>query len=101
MTFVCARYRLAGDLTTKELEKLGHLSTLYGIRGLSIEDRDLLVEYDASRIREAEVLAALRRTGIPAEPLEPIPLGGLDRTGESRDFAWPTRGLSPANQKQK
>ena len=61
----------------------------------------MTVEYDASRIHEAEVLASVRGMGIPVEPLQPIPLGGFDYTGEFRDFAWPTEGLSPVNQKVK
>jgi hypothetical protein len=101
MTFLNSRYRLPSDLTPRELDRLGRLTTLYGVRALSIEDGYLSVEYDASRVREAEVLAAIRNTGIPVEPLEPIPPGALDYTGEVRDFAWPTTGLSPVNQKLK
>jgi len=47
------------------------------------------------------VLAAVRGVGIPAQPQEPIPLGGFDHTGEFRDFAWPTTGVHPVNQKAK
>jgi len=99
MTFLKTRYKLKKELTPEELEHLARLSTVYGIRGLSFEGQDLIVEYDASRIHEAEALAQVRGTGIPAEPLLPIPLGGFDHTGEFRDFAWPTQGLSPVNQK--
>jgi hypothetical protein len=99
MTFLTTRYRLTRELTPPELEHLARLSTTYGIRGLDFEGSDLVVEYDASRIHEAEVLAAVRRAGIPVAPLEPIPLGGFDRTGEFRDYAWPTTGLSPVNRK--
>jgi len=66
-----------------------------------LEGQDLIVEYDASRIHEAEVLARVRCTGIPVEPLQPIPAGGFDYTGEFHDFTWPTEGLSPVNQKAK
>jgi hypothetical protein len=99
MTFLKTRYRLARPFTPKELERLNQFSTLYGIRGLSLEDQTLTIDYDASRIHEAAVLAAVRATGIPVEPLQPIPPGAFDYTGEFRDFAWPTEGLSPANQK--
>jgi len=99
MTFLNTRYRLTRSLTTEELEGLGKLSTLYGILGLNFEGEDLLVEYDASRIHEAEVLAAVRRAGIPVAAEKPIPPGGFDYTGEFKDFAWPTSGVSPANQK--
>jgi hypothetical protein len=101
MTFLKTRYKVKRELTTVDLEHLSGLSTVYGIRGLSFEDQDLLVEYDASRIHEAEVLAKVRGTGVPVEPLQPIAPGGFDHTGEFRDFAWPTEGLSPANQKAK
>jgi hypothetical protein len=101
MTFLKTRYTLTKQITPRDLDRLSRLSTVYGIRGLSFEDRTLVVEYDASRIHEAEVLAHIRRTGVPADPQRAIPLGGLDYTGEFRDFAWPTQGLSPVNQKAK
>ena len=101
MTFLKTRYNVKKELTPKDLEHLSRLSTVYGIRGLSLEGHDLIVEYDASRIHEAEVLAQLRSQGIPAEPPQPIPPGGFDHTGEFHDFAWPTQGLSPVNQKAK
>jgi len=101
MTFLKTRYTVKKELTPQEFERFSRLSTVYGIRGLSIEGRDLNIEYDASRIHEAEVLAKVRAVGIPAEPSQPIPLGAFDHTGEFRDFAWPTEGLSPVNQKSK
>ena len=101
MTFLRTRYGIKKELGAKDLERLSHLSTVYGIRGLSFEGQDLVVEYDASRIHEAEVLARVRGTGVPVEPHQAIPAGGFDHTGEFRDFAWPTEGLSPVNQKAK
>ena len=101
MTFLNTRYRLTRNLSAKEFEKLSGLSTVYGIRGLSIEGEELILEYDASRIHEAELLAAIRAAGIPVEPPAPIPPGGFDYTGEFKDFAWPTQGLTPVNAKQK
>ena len=99
MTFLKTQYRLTRSLAPRELERLNQLSTVYGIRGLALEGLNLTVDYDASRIHEAAMLAAVRTTGIPVEPLQPIPLGALDYTGEFRDYARPTEGLSPANQK--
>jgi len=101
MTFLTTRYRLARALTAKELERLGRLATHYGIRSISFEGEDLVVEYDASRIHEAEVLATVRGAGIPSEPQKQIPAGAFDYTGEFKDFAWPVQGLSPFNAKQK
>ena len=80
---------------------MGRLSTLYGIRGLSVNEQELVLEYDASRMHEAEAIAAIRRAGIAVEPQQPIPSGAFDLRGEFKDFAWPTTGLSPANQPQK
>jgi len=99
MTFLTTRYRLTRTLTTPDLQKLSHLSTLYGIRGLNVEGQLLAVEYDASRIHEAEVLAEVRKAGIAVEPEKLIPLGSFDYTGEFRDFAWPAQGLTPVNRK--
>jgi hypothetical protein len=101
MTFLTTRYRLSGALTSKELSGLNRLSTTYGIRGISIDGQDLVVEYDASRIHEAEVLAQIRSAGIPVQPQKPIAPGACDYTGEFRDFAWPVQGLTPVNAKQK
>jgi len=101
MTFLVTRFNLKQEPTPKELDRLARLSTVYGIRGISIEDQTLLLEYDASRIHEAEVLAEVRRTGVAVEPAQAIPAGSFDDTGEFRDFAWPTQGLSPANMKVK
>ena len=99
MTFLTTRYHLKQNLTPKDLERLHSLSTVYGIRGLFIEGQLLELEYDASRIHEAEVLAQVRRAGIAVGPEKAIAPGSFDYTGEFRDFAWPTQGLSPANQK--
>jgi hypothetical protein len=101
MTFLKTRFSLKRELSNHDLEKLSQLSTVYGFRALSFEGQDLIVDYDASRIHEAEVLAQVRATGIPVEPLQAIPQGGFDYTGEFRDYAWPMNGLSPVNQKSK
>jgi hypothetical protein len=97
MTFLTTRYHLKRVLTPRDFERLHTLSTVYGIRGLSIEGQFLVLEYDASRIHEAEVLAQVRQAGIAVEPEKPLAPGSFDYTGEFRDFAWPTQGLSPAN----
>jgi hypothetical protein len=99
MTFLTTRFRLTRALTSKDFERLRGLSTLYGIRKLSLEETVLVVEYDASRSHEAEVLAQVRRAGIAVEPEQPIAAGSFDYSGEFKDFAWPTQGLSPVNRK--
>lgn len=99
MTFLNTRYRLAGPLAAREYSRLNSLMSVYGIRGVDIQGDDLVVEYDASRVHEAEVLAAVRGTGIAVLPPRAIPAGGFDYTGEFKDYSWPVRGLSPANQR--
>ena len=99
MTFLKTRYRLARAFSPKELERLNQFSTQYGIRGLSLEGQNLTIDYDASRLHEAAVLAAVRAIGVPVEPIQAILPGAFDYTGEFRDFAWPAEGLSPVNQK--
>jgi hypothetical protein len=101
MTFLITRYPLVRSLTPKDLERLRGLTTHYGIRGVSIEGEALAVEYDASRMHEAEVLGCVRNAGIAVKPEREIPLGAIDHTGEFKDFAWPTTGLSPVNSSQK
>lgn len=101
MTFFKAHFRLTRALAPRDLEKFTGLSSVYGIRGLAIDRNELVVEYDASRMHEAEALAALRQAGLPVAPSHPISAGAFDSTGEFKDFAWPITGLSPANQKQK
>ena len=99
MTFLKTQYRLTRSLAPQELERLNQLSTVYGIRGLALAGPNLTVDYDASRLPAAASLAVVRHTGIPVEPPQPIAPGAFDYTGEFRDFAWPTSGLSPVNQK--
>jgi hypothetical protein len=99
MTFLKTQFKLDRKPISKDFEHLARLSTVYGIRGLAFAGQELVVEYDASRLHEAEVLALVRGTGLPVDPLQPIPEGGFDWTGEFHDLDWPTRGLSPANQK--
>ena len=99
MTFLNTRYRLTRHLNTGELEKVASVATIYGFRGLDFDGDDLVIEYDASRIHEAEVLAAVRKAGLPVAARQPIAPGGFDHTGEFKDFAWPTSGVTPVNQR--
>ena len=99
MTFLNTRYRLTRSLVGEEIERAATLSTIYGIRGVDFQGDELVIEYDASRIHEAEVLAAVRRAGLPVAAGKPIAPGGFDYNGEFKDFAWPTSGVTPVNQK--
>jgi hypothetical protein len=45
--------------------------------------------------------AGARKVALPVAPSQPIPCDAFDYTGEFKDFAWPTTGVSPANEKLK
>ena len=72
MTFLKTRFKLKKELTTKDLERLSRFP-LFTDFAPSFEGQVLVVEYDASRIHEAEVLAQVRRPGVPVEPCNPFP----------------------------
>jgi hypothetical protein len=101
MTFLKTRFHLTRPVNEKDFPKFGRLSTVYGLRGVAVQGDELAVDYDASRLHEAEVLAEVRKLGLPVTPATPIPSGAFDSTGEFKDFAWPTSGLSPVNQPRK
>ena len=67
MTKVQMRFRLQRPLDDATLTKLARTHTLYGIQRVSITADDALtVEYDATRLRPAEVEAALAAAGVAA-----------------------------------
>jgi allophanate hydrolase subunit 1 len=61
-------FRLREPLNDASLAKLSDASVIYGIQKVKLGDGSLMVEYDASRMRPAEVEAALAQAGIAAEP---------------------------------
>ena len=67
MTTVEIRIKLQRTLELSEVESLGRLSSVYGIRKVRADGRELLVEFDATRMNEAEVLSLVRGAGLPAE----------------------------------
>jgi hypothetical protein len=67
MTKVQLRFRLLHPLDDATLAKLAATHTLYGIQKVNVTAADALtVEYDATRLRPAEVEAALAAAGIAA-----------------------------------
>jgi allophanate hydrolase subunit 1 len=66
MTRVQIHFRLQKPLDSATLSKLAGTHTLYGIQKVSVADDSLTVEYDASRLRPAEVEAALAAAGVCA-----------------------------------
>ena len=67
MTFLEANYRYRGPLSAAQLKRLGELSGHYGIRRLRLDEEHSIahIEFDASRLKESEVVHWIRRAGIP------------------------------------
>ena len=63
-----ARFRLQSVLSPAQLERLAELRVVYGVLNFEWPEGagEFTVEYDATRLRPAEVGALLRRNGIPA-----------------------------------
>lgn len=66
MTKVQVHFRLPKPLDESQLSRLSGVSTLYGIQKMNLSPSldSLMVEYDATRLRPAEVEAALAGAGI-------------------------------------
>ena len=69
MTRVQMHFRLLKPLDDATMKRLSDESTLYGIQQVKMDASQdgLMVEYDASRLRPAEVDAVLTRAGIAVE----------------------------------
>jgi hypothetical protein len=67
MTRIQMNFRLKEPLTDATMSKLSDTSAIYGIQKVKLGDGSLMVEYDATRMRPAEVEAALAHAGIAAE----------------------------------
>jgi hypothetical protein len=67
MTKVQKHFRLQRPLDEPLIEKIAGARALYGIEWIKIAPsrEDLLVEYDATRLRAPDVEAALQRIGVP------------------------------------
>ena len=70
MTKVQIDFQLQHRLDDALMMSLGKAYSIYGIQKISLapSQDSLTVEYDATRLRPAEVQAALTRVGIPVEP---------------------------------
>ena len=62
-------FRLRQPLNDETLSRLSDTHTIYGIQRVKVSPdlAGLMVEYDATRMRPAEVLSALAGAGIPVE----------------------------------
>jgi hypothetical protein len=67
MTKVQIRFRLEKPLDDLLLQRLSDTTSLYGIQKVKLNPAmdGLMVEYDATRLRPAEVESALAGVGIP------------------------------------
>jgi len=69
MTKVQIRFRLRQPLSDSLLQTIADAHTLYGIQRVRLSPAmdSLMVEYDATRLRPAEVESALSGAGIAVE----------------------------------
>ncbi len=68
MTKVQKRFQLQKPLDEALMQQIADAHSIYGIERIVIgsSNQDLLVEFDATRLRAANVEAALQQAGIPA-----------------------------------
>jgi hypothetical protein len=67
MTLVEATYELQSPLTQEQLSHLGKFANTYGLRRFRVDEKNRLsFEYDASRLRDTEVLHVLHQLNISA-----------------------------------
>ena len=67
MTLVEITYELQSPLGLEQLRALGEFANTYGLRRFRVDEtkKQLLFEYDASRLKETEVAHVLRQARIP------------------------------------
>jgi hypothetical protein len=70
MTKIQVRFRLQHPLTDILAERISDAHAIYGIQKLQVSPSldSLLVEYDATRLKPAEVESALAGAGIAVQP---------------------------------
>jgi hypothetical protein len=67
MTLVEATYELQSPLNEEQLRRLGTFANTYGLRRFRVDEKNRLsFEYDASRLRDTEVVHVLHQLNIPA-----------------------------------
>jgi len=67
VTKVQRHFRLQRPLDEKLMEQIAAANSIYGIERIQIapSGEELMVEYDATRLRVPDVESALERAGIP------------------------------------
>ena len=68
MTFVQIIYSLAAPLTAEQSARIGELTGQYGVEKILVDEekQTIRIRYDASRLKESEVIQRVRESGIPA-----------------------------------
>lgn len=71
MTKVQIHFRLQKPLDDASLARISDVYAIYGIQRIQVAPAQdgLTVEYDATRLRPAEVESALTTAGIPVQPI--------------------------------
>jgi hypothetical protein len=66
MTLVEITFELQSPLTPEQLKHLGEFANIYGLRRFRLDKEKNLItfEYDASRLRQSQVVAALAGANI-------------------------------------
>ena len=66
MTLLEIKYALAAPLNNEQLRQLGEFANTYGLRKFKLNDAktELSFEYDASRLRETQVMHVLGQAKI-------------------------------------
>jgi hypothetical protein len=69
MTKVQLNFRLIRPLDERMMTQIVNAHTIYGIQRMRVAPAQdqIMVEYDASRLKPTDVDAALARAGIPVE----------------------------------
>jgi hypothetical protein len=70
MTKVQVRFRLERPLDVQMMPRIAWAHSVYGIMHVEPQPstREILVDYDASRLRKEDVGAVFKRAGIAVEP---------------------------------
>jgi hypothetical protein len=67
MTKTQIRFRLERPLDEQSMPRIASAHSIYGIMRVQHLEQELVVDYDASRLRTEDVGAELKRRGIPVE----------------------------------
>jgi hypothetical protein len=66
MTLLEITYKLKSPLTREQLQRLGEFANTYGLRSIHVDEQknQIAFEYDASRLRETQIVHVLGQAGI-------------------------------------